>query len=196
VPVLDRYKDRGIIFMMGKVESGTISKGQQVTLVPQRKRLEIVCIEIESGEVLRARPGENVNIGLSGIGLSEIQAGFVLCDVDQPIPCVTSFEAQLAIIDLLPHKSIFTAGYSAMMHIHTASVDITVTDLLTVIDKKTRQPSKRKPTFVTKGDITTVRMLAESAVCLETFAVLQQLGRFTLRDGGKTIAIGKIIALQ
>jgi len=32
-------------------------------------------------------------------------------------------------------------------------------------------------------------------VCAETYADFQQLGRFTIRDEGKTIAIGKITKL-
>lgn len=34
-----------------------------------------------------------------------------------------------------------------------------------------------------------------AAVCLERFADHQQLGRFTLRDEGKTVAIGKVTKL-
>ena len=36
--VLDRYTDRGTI-AMGKVESGTIVKGQQVVLLPMKVRV-------------------------------------------------------------------------------------------------------------------------------------------------------------
>jgi peptide chain release factor subunit 3 len=32
---------------------------------------------------------------------------------------VKAFEAQLAIVELLEHKSLFTAGYKAVMHCHT-----------------------------------------------------------------------------
>jgi len=30
-------------------------------------------------------------------------------------------------------------------------------------------------------------------ICMETFSQFQQMGRFTLRDEGKTIAIGKVL---
>ena len=84
-------------------------------------------VELETGEVPRARPGENVNIGLSNVSLADIQQGYVVCDVDNLIPYVTEFEAQLAIIDLLPHKSILSAGYSAILHIHTAAIEVSIT---------------------------------------------------------------------
>lgn len=30
-------------------------------------------------------------------------------------------------------------------------------------------------------------------ICMETFAQFQQMGRFTLRDEGHTVAIGKVL---
>jgi len=55
--------------------------------------------------------------------------------------------------------------------------------------------SKKKPKFVKNGAL--VRCVLECAqpVCLELFSDFPQLGRFTLRDEGKTIAVGKITAL-
>lgn len=36
----------------------------------------------------------------------------------------------------------------------------------------------------------------DKAICAETFEHVPQLGRFTLRDEGKTIAIGKILKIK
>ena len=46
--------------------------------------------------------------------------------------------------------------------------------------------------FVKSGAIVMVRIAVEKLICIETFEKVQQLGRFTLRDEGRTIAIGKI----
>ena len=40
------------------------------------------------------------------------------------------------------------------------------------------------------------RLTVPQTICLEPFEDLQQLGRFTLRDEGKSIAIGKVVALE
>lgn len=40
-----------------------------------------------------------------------------------------------------------------------------------------------------------VRIQVEKPICVELFENVPQLGRFTLRDEGRTIAIGKIIKL-
>lgn len=39
------------------------------------------------------------------------------------------------------------------------------------------------------------RIETSAPICLETFKHLPQMGRFTLRDEGRTIAIGKVTKL-
>jgi peptide chain release factor subunit 3 len=36
VPVLDKFKERGVLFVMGKVESGTVKRGDTCVLMPGR----------------------------------------------------------------------------------------------------------------------------------------------------------------
>ncbi len=65
--------------------------------------------------------GENVRVVISGVAEENVHSGFVICDADHPIITpVPQFEAQLAIIDLLDHKPIFSPGYTAVLHAHTA----------------------------------------------------------------------------
>lgn len=42
------------------------------------------------------------------------------------------------------------------------------------------------------GTLVNVRIAVEKQICIELFEKVPQLGRFTLRDEGRTIAIGKI----
>lgn len=39
------------------------------------------------------------------------------------------------------------------------------------------------------------RLETDGVVCMETYAEYPQLGRFTLRDEGKTVAMGKVLKL-
>lgn len=72
-----------------------------------------------------------------------------------------------------------------------------MTKLLGQIDPKTKELVKGKRcTFVKAGAIVMVRLaVAGGSVLVERFSDVPQLGRFTLRDEGKTIAIGKITEL-
>ncbi len=91
-------------------------------------------------------------------------------------------------------KSLFTAGYEAVMHIHTAIRDVSVLSLISEFDRKTKRESKHAPHFARVDAIVTARLSITTPVCMELFEVCPQLGRFIIRDKGRTIAIGKIIA--
>ena len=58
--------------------------------------------------------------------------------------------------------------------------------------------SKKAPGFATKGMSIIARLQitgTAGSICVERFEDYPQLGRFTLRDQGQTIAIGKITKL-
>ena len=65
-----------------------------------------------------------------------------------------------------------------------------VIKLVAAIDPKTKAKTKAK--YVKSGAICIARISVDKPICLEAFDVVPQLGRFTLRDEGRTIAIGKV----
>lgn len=83
---------------------------------------------------------------------------------------------------------------AAVFHCHTLSEEVELEKLIEVIDKATKKRNK-KPAFVKEGQSAVARLRLNQSSALETFAVMPQLGRFTLRDEGITIAIGKITAI-
>ncbi|KAH7916098.1 P-loop containing nucleoside triphosphate hydrolase protein [Hygrophoropsis aurantiaca] len=192
IPVSEKYKDMGAI-IVGKIESGHVRKGDTLTMMPNKDIVEVAAIynEIEE-EISTAFCGDNVRVRLRGIEDEDISPGFVLTSPKNPVHAVRQFEAQLAILE---HKSIICAGYSAVMHIHTLSEEVTLPTLLHYFDKTTGRKSRKPPQFAKRGQ--KIVALVESAlpVCVERFVDYPQLGRFTLRDEGRTIAIGKITKL-
>ncbi|KAI8970711.1 P-loop containing nucleoside triphosphate hydrolase protein [Pilobolus umbonatus] len=189
IPISEKYKDMGTI-VVGKVESGHIKKGQSILLMPNKQMTEITAIYNETeDEVDHAMCGDNIRLRLKGVEEEDVHPGFVLCGKKNPVKTCTAFEAQLAIIE---HKNIISAGYTAVLHVHSASEEITLAALLHSIDKKTGKRSKRPPPFVKQGQKVIARIETAGPICVETFARYPQLGRFTLRDEGKTVAIGKI----
>ena len=92
-------------------KNSLVKKGDRLLLMPNRSPVTVAAIHRDDVEVSAARGGENLRLRLSGVDEDEVQAGFVLCSRRAPVPCVTYFDAQLQILDLLEHKAIFTAGY-------------------------------------------------------------------------------------
>ncbi|KAI8344076.1 P-loop containing nucleoside triphosphate hydrolase protein [Chlamydoabsidia padenii] len=190
IPIAEKYKDMGTI-IVGKIESGHIKKNQSVLLMPNKHVTEVSTIYNElDEEVDQAICGDNIKIRLKGVEEDEVSPGFMLCAKKKPVKTATKFVAQLAILE---HKNIICPGYTAVLHVHSAAEEISLGALLHLIDKKTRRKSKRPPQFVKQGQTVIARIETSGPVCVETFDDYPQLGRFTLRDEGKTIAIGKII---
>jgi len=99
---------------------------------------------------------------------------------------------------LLDIKSILTAGFNCVLHVHAAQEEVTITALLHKLEKGTGRKSKKAPGFATKGMSIIARLQITGTagnICVERFEDYPQLGRFTLRDQGQTIAIGKITKL-
>ncbi len=48
-------------------------------------------------ETFAARPNENLRLRVTGADEADIQAGFVLSSIKQPVPVVTTFEAQMQV---------------------------------------------------------------------------------------------------
>jgi len=189
MPIVDKYKDMGTV-VMGKVESGTARKGQNLLVMPNRTQVSIDQLWSDDFEVTAVSPGENVKIKVKGIEEEDVSPGFVLCDSSNSIKVGRKFDAQLVILE---HKSIICAGYSAVMHIHCAAEEITVAALLCLVDKKTGEKSKTRPRFVKQDQVAIMRIECSGLICLEEFKRFPQMGRFTLRDENKTIAIGKVL---
>ncbi|OEL20215.1 Eukaryotic peptide chain release factor GTP-binding subunit ERF3A [Dichanthelium oligosanthes] len=101
---------------------------------------------------------------------------------------------------VMPNKAIFTAGYKAVLHIHSVVEECEIVDLIEEIDMKKKKEAdpkkkkpKRKPLFVKNGAVVVCRIQVNNLICIEKFSDFPQLGRFTLRTEGKTVAVGKVV---
>uniref|UniRef100_A0A672SM36 Eukaryotic peptide chain release factor GTP-binding subunit ERF3A-like n=1 Tax=Sinocyclocheilus grahami TaxID=75366 RepID=A0A672SM36_SINGR len=191
LPIVDKYKDMGTV-VLGKLESGSISKAQQLVMMPNRHTVEVLSLLSDDVETDDAGPGENLKLRLKGIEEEEILPGFILCNAENICHTGRTFDAQIVIIE---HKSIICPGYNAVLHIHTCIEEVQITALICLVDKKTGDKSKTRPRFVKQDQVCIARLRTAGTICLETFKDFPQMGRFTLRDEGKTIAIGKVLKL-
>jgi len=142
-------------------------------------------------EVDESSPGENLKLKLKNVEEDDVSPGFVLCSPDNLCHTGRIFDAQIVILE---HKSIICAGYRAVMHIHCSAEEVTIKHLLCIVDRKTNEKSKTRPRFVKQDQIAIVRLYVPGGVvCMEPFKEFPQMGRFTLRDEGKTISIGKVL---
>ncbi|KAL2229646.1 UNVERIFIED_CONTAM: Eukaryotic peptide chain release factor GTP-binding subunit [Sesamum indicum] len=112
----------------------------------------------------------------------------------KPIHAVSEFVARLQILDTIDN-AIFCAGYKAVLHIHAVVEECEIVELMLQIDPKTKKTMKKKPLFVKKGAVVVCRVQVNNLICVEKFSDFAQLGRFTLRTEGKTVAVGMVTDL-
>lgn len=60
---------------------------------------------------------------------------------------MTLFEAQIVLLEL---KTILTAGFNCVMHVHSATVEVTFDALLHKLEKGTGRKSKKPPAFASE----------------------------------------------
>ncbi|KAL5000386.1 P-loop containing nucleoside triphosphate hydrolase protein [Aspergillus recurvatus] len=195
MPISAKYRDMGTM-VEGRIEAGVIKKNASCIIMPNRTKVEIAALYGETeDEIATATCGDQVRMRLRGVEEEDLLPGFVMCSPKRPVHCVSAFEAKIRILDL---KSILTAGFNCVMHVHSAVEEITIAALLHKLEPGTGRRSKRPPPFASKGQTIIARIeitSAAGAVCVERFEDYNQMGRFTLRDQGQTIAIGMITKL-
>jgi peptide chain release factor subunit 3 len=191
IPVVDKYKDMGSLFIVGKVENGTLVPGKYV-IAPSETPVTISSIFIDDDEVDSARPGENVQIMIKDCDEDLVHRGQVLCSASSICHASNKFEAIIAVTDLLEHSPLMTAGYQCVLHLHCLVLECQIVKLVELIVKGAKKGPTKPPAFVKVGANVRCVITVDHPIALETFEAHPQLGRFTLRDEGKTVAIGKI----
>lgn len=195
MPVGAKYRDLGTM-IEGRIEAGVVQKTSNLIMMPNRESISISALYGETEEEIpHATCGEQVRMRIRGVEEEDIMPGFVLCSPKRLVHCVSAFEAQINIVEL---RSILSAGFNCVLHVHAATEEVTFEALLHKLEPKTGRKSKKPPPFASRGMAIIARMRVTSGggkVCVERFEDYPQLGRFTLRDQGQTIAVGKITKL-
>lgn len=195
IPIVARYKDMGTVCILGKIESGTIRTGDKLIMMPGKTQLVCLGLIIDDQECDMAVPGENVVIKVKGCEEEDVRGGMVLSHASKPSSTAVEFIGQIWVLDLLEHKPLITAGYAAVLHTHSLSVECMITQLVSELNMKTNQMEPKRPRYLRSGSVGNVKITVEQSIAIETFKDFPQMGRFTLRDEGKTIGIGKTLKL-
>jgi len=188
VTIVDKFLERGVN-LIAKVEAGILYKGQKVLCCPNMIESKVESIMVDEEEVDGARPGENVLLKLVNLQENEVGKGHVISSALSPVQGCKEIIAQLFIVTLLEHRPLFSAGYNCVFHCHTVEEESTVYGIVAELDNAGKI-TKKEPPFAKANTNVVARIRLEKSVCVEPYDKTPQLGRFTLRDEGSTIAIG------
>jgi elongation factor 1-alpha len=188
VPIQDVYTITGVgTVPVGRVETGKMKVGDPVMIMPEGLPAEIKSIETHHTPMQEAFAGDNIGFNLRGVSKTDFHRGSVLGPPSSPPTIAKEFLAQIIVVF---HPTAIAAGYTPVLHAHTAQVAATITEIVAKIDPRTGQPTEEKPKTIKTGDSAIVKITPLRPLVLETFKEFPELGRFALRDMGSTVAAG------
>jgi elongation factor 1-alpha len=194
LPIQDVYTISGIgTVPVGRIETGTMSPGDNVSFQPSDVGGEVKTIEMHHEEVGQAGPGDNVGFNVRGIGKDDIRRGDVCGPADDPPKVAETFQAQIVVMQ---HPSVITAGYTPVFHAHTAQVACTIESIDKKIDPASGEVAEENPDFIQSGDAAVVTVRPQKPLSIEPSSEIPELGSFAVRDMGQTIAAGKVLSVN
>ncbi|KAF1743381.1 hypothetical protein MXB_4389 [Myxobolus squamalis] len=177
--ISEKYKDMGPV-CIGKVISGWLTKNDTFVIMPIQKNVKISTITShDDEEQTMAKIGDNIQLRLAGADEKDLLSGYVLCTPDHLCPVGKIIDAQLIITEC---RSIMSAGFKSIIHIHSAVDEVTFTAIKKVMDRKTQTWLVKPPRFVKQDSICVVRLTLNNVQCVAPFTLIPYLGRFSLRD--------------
>jgi elongation factor 1-alpha len=188
LPVQDVYTITGVgTVPVGRIETGKFKVGDTVIIMPEGLTAEVKSIETHHTPMQEASAGDNIGFNLRGVSKTDFHRGSVLGPTNNPPTIAKEFLAQIIVVF---HPTAIAAGYTPVLHAHTAQVAATITEIIAKIDPRTGQPTEEKPKTIKTGDSAIVKIAPLRPLVLETFKDFPELGRFALRDMGSTVAAG------
>ncbi|EED93864.1 predicted protein [Thalassiosira pseudonana CCMP1335] len=188
--VTDMSSEGKNVTVCGRVVQGFVRMGDGVLVLPVG---DAANVEIEDIPELQncALAGDTVEVTLAGIDAARLSPGCVIC---HPHPSLRpqvkrKFEARVMVMEHLAVPVI--RGSQALFHMHSIDVPAVLNKLIS--SKKRGEANPRpNPRVLTGGVEATVEITLNERLVLEEYSECKSLGRFVLRRGGDTIAVGLI----
>jgi len=194
IPIQEVYSISGVgVVPVGRVETGVLKVGDKVVFMPVGKVAEVRSIETHHTKMDKAEPGDNIGFNVRGVEKKDIKRGDVAGSPTAPPTVADEFTARVVVIW---HPTAISVGYTPVVHVHTASVACRISELVAKLDPKTGQEAEKNPQFLKMGEAGIVKFKPIKDLVVEKFNEFPPLGRFAMRDMGKTIGVGIIIDVK
>ncbi|KAG2457996.1 EF1A1 factor, partial [Polypterus senegalus] len=195
LPLQDVYKIRGIgTVPVGRVETGILKPGMQVSFSPANITAEVKSIEMHHQGMQAAFPGHNVGFNIKNVSVQSLRRGDVAGNAQNNAPVdASSFTAQVIILN---HPGFIKAGYSPVIDCHTAHVTCTFAELTEKLDRRSGKKLEDKPVTLISGNAAIVKLVPKKPLCVESFFEYPPLGRFAARDLKQTVAVGVVKSVE
>jgi small GTP-binding protein len=168
--VQDTYAVDSEKVVVGRIESGTLNKGDNVVFQPSGIRGTIDKIRVLEGEIQEATQGDSIGIVID----KEIKRGEVCGLVDSPPFAVREFLGEAVLLERNLKK-----GDKLEFRCGTARVSCEIKEIRERINSETGEVVERNPNMINENDAAVILFATEPLV-VEEFSEIPELGRFVL----------------
>ncbi|CAK8986398.1 unnamed protein product [Durusdinium trenchii] len=191
--VSDVYRSGANTCLSGKVVSGTISVGQKVVLQPSNEQTVVKSLQMRDAPARSARAGDHLDSVLVPVEPQFASIGGVISD-RSTVPVSDTLQVQILVFET---EVPLMRGAQLMCYLHTETLTATLVRLEKLIVKGETQD--RRPKCLVKGNNAIVWLQLNEKVCVEPksqSSAMTPLSRFVLRDRGRTVGAGVVLAVQ
>ena len=197
VPIQDAYRIKGTgVVPVGKVESGVLKKNDKIIIQPTGFKGEIRSIEMHHEEIDQAIPGDNIGFSIRGIELKDVSRGDCMGHPKDPPTVVNPNGHWIGQVIVIWHPTALAQGYTPVIHTHTAQVAAKFVELIKKLDQKTGAVIEDSPKFIKRNEAAIVKLQPIKKLCIEKYEDFPEMGRFAVRDMGRTVCVGIVKDLE
>jgi elongation factor 1 alpha-like protein len=177
-----------------RVVQGVVQIGEKIVVLPIGDEATVSKIEHGSAATENrykyAMSGDTTEIVLLGIDIARLATGNIMSHPHWELrpPLKRKVKARIMVMDQLSFPII--RGAQVLLHMHSIDVPTVLSKLLSSVHPKQKNSQKEKPRVLTAGVSASVEMTFADKISIETYNDCRALGRFVLRRGGETVAIG------
>lgn len=190
ISVTDIFKGISGSCVAGRVETGVLRRNDNIVVCPIRESATVKQINIDdTNSSTAAFAGDQVTLTLSGIDISNITMGSVLCHPKDIVSIATRFQCRLIVFNV---KVPITNGFPVVLHLQSLAEPAVIVKLKSQLHKGTGEVIKKSPRCLSNNTCALVEIEVTRPICIEKYAKFKELGRVMLRVGGATIAAGLV----
>jgi bifunctional enzyme CysN/CysC len=185
--VQDVYRRETTRWIAGRIESGTLRRGEPIVFWPLQTGARVVSISQWPNEVDEASTGASVAVELdSRVFVDRGAVGSRATDAPE-----LGHAAQATVVWLGAEPA--RAGEGLRMRLGTREYSVTLQKIEEVIDPDTLEPKEADE--VRSGDVAVISLVARESIAADVNVAGSSIGRFVLVRGGAIVAGGRVDAV-
>jgi small GTP-binding protein len=186
-PIQDRYTINGKKIILGRIESGHLTKGESLILLPEKKKVVVKSIEtFPEKDVTTARFEESVGICLKGkqrVRRGQILAGDLSSMISDRI------NANVFWMDPVPYQT----GEPLLFRCVTQEVPCWIEKIHKKFDPASMEWTEKDASSILGAEVADILIYLESHVVVDPFNDIPEMGRFVLEKDQRPVAGGIIL---